>query len=639
MGTSLAVKLTTDHLLFHHATTAAQHWARYVTDNVADLEYIASGEQPSSASMEFFNWAQRIGLVYRYEIFNRQGFSQLVSDRDRTALVDVSEFSPSAVRAAKSHEPVVAVAAGDGIERPAFLAEAYVPVIVGGSPIAVVAAYVDQTEERDAVFHTFVIAAVGLCLMTALAFVVPAGAWYRRTKEKERADEQIRYLAHHDAMTGLDNRHRLTEKLQRALVSLPEQGGMLALHYLDLDRFKDVNDSLGHDAGDALIRTAAERLRNVARRQDVIARIGGDEFTVVQAGAVDRTEAEALAQRIIAALQQPFIINGQTVSIGASVGVAMAPSDAIDMARLMRCADLALYKAKADGRNCARFFTPQLDIDNRARIMLEQALRKAVANEGFELHYQPVYDGTKGRLVGFEALIRLPAYADDSTISPTVFIPVAEELDLIGPIGRWVLREACRDAAAWPEPLTVSVNLSPAQFVTGDLCDVVADALKQSGLDPRRLELEVTERLLLSDVEAVMRQLQGLREIGVSIVMDDFGTGYSSLSYLWRFHFDKIKIDRSLIGAHDGTEGKAEKVVKTIVSLGRSLNMQVTVEGIETDGQAQFVRGLEADQVQGFYFGHPMPAAEVSATVLSDFRRATAKPADDAEIVLRRAPA
>ena len=242
----------------------------------------------------------------------------------------------------------------------------------------------------------------------ALAFGVPALAWYRRTKEKERADEQIRYLAHHDAMTGLDNRFRLTEKLQRALISLPMNGGKLALHYVDLDRFKDINDSLGHDAGDALIQAAAERLRETARKKDVVARIGGDEFMIAQVDAADRGEAEALAERIVNALMKPFVIDGHVLTVSASIGVAMAPADAIDMAQLMRRADLALYKAKADGRNCFRFFSAQLDIEHQARISMEAALRDAVANDRFELHFQPVYESTSRTLVGFEALLRLP---------------------------------------------------------------------------------------------------------------------------------------------------------------------------------------------------------------------------------------
>jgi diguanylate cyclase (GGDEF)-like protein len=427
-------------------------------------------------------------------------------------------------------------------------------------------------------------------------------------------------------MTGLDNRYRLTEKLQRALIALPEHGGKLALHYVDVDRFKAVNDAFGHEAGDILIQLVAERLRAATRRKDVVARIGGDEFTVVQLDAGDRGEAEALAQRIITTLADPFVINGHSVSVSGSVGVAIAPHDAIDLAQLMRCADLALYKAKADGRNCARFFTAQLDADNHDRLMLETALREAVASEGFALYFQPVYDSSGKVLGGYEALLRLPRSDGQGMLSPTAFIPVAEELGLINDIGRWVLRQACKAAATWPEHLTVAVNMSPAQFAAGNVCDVVAAALAESGLKPERLEVEITEGLLLGDTDAVMTQLNKLKELGVSIVMDDFGTGYSSLSYLWRFHFDKIKIDRSFMTAFNQSDANAQTIVKTIVALGRSLHMQVTVEGVETGEQAAFVHGIAADQVQGFYFGRPMPETDIAADVLADFRRATAEP-------------
>jgi EAL domain-containing protein (putative c-di-GMP-specific phosphodiesterase class I) len=309
----------------------------------------------------------------------------------------------------------------------------------------------------------------------------------------------------------------------------------------------------------------------------------------------------------------------------------MAPSDAIDIAQLMRCADLALYKAKADGRNCARFFSSQLDIDNQARLTLEQALRHAVANDSFNLEFQPVYDSTNKTLAGFEALIRLPVFNDEGMISPSVFIPVAEDIGLIGYIDRWVLNKACHAATTWPEHLSVSVNLSPAQFSTGNVCAIVAQVLRESGLEPRRLELEITEGLLLSDTEAVMAQLNGLKALGVSIVMDDFGTGYSSLNYLWRFHFDKIKIDRSFMSAYGDANGNAETIVKTIVALGRSLNMQVTVEGVETDGQAAFVRNLDADQVQGFYYGRPMPESALGASMLAGMRSETAEPNDTSD--------
>ena len=465
-GTWMAVKITTDHLLYQDATSTAHGWARFLAASVTDLEQIASGEQPSAASMAFLQSARKSGEVFRYEIFNRGGYSQLVSERDKIALVDLSEHSADAARSIAAGQPIVDVNEGTSADRPAFFARAYVPVIVDGRPIAVVAAYVDETEQRKNFYNTFLIAAASLCLLMGLAFAIPAIAWYRRTKEKQQADRRIRFLAHHDALTGLANRPYLIEKLEKALAVLPVRGGSLAVHFIDLDRFKEVNDTLGHDGGDFLLKTVAERLRAAIRVDDVVARLGGDEFVVVQSGVTDKDQAEDFAQRIISALTAPIQFKEHEILATVSIGVALAPADGKCPERLLKSADLALYKAKADGRNCVRFFRPEMDTELQARIELERMIRDAVLHDRFELHYQPLFEMSDRRLIGFEALIRLPA-EDGTLIPPLVFIPVAEDMRLIDKIGAWVLREACRTAATWPEHLTVAVNLSPAQFLGG----------------------------------------------------------------------------------------------------------------------------------------------------------------------------
>jgi diguanylate cyclase (GGDEF)-like protein len=425
-------------------------------------------------------------------------------------------------------------------------------------------------------------------------------------------------MAHHDALTGLANRTQLVEKLQNALTALPSRGGGIAVHFIDLDRFKSVNDTLGHDGGDFLLRTVAERLRSVIRIDDTVARLGGDEFVVVQTGVSDRDQVKEFARRLTSAVTAPMKLREQAIVATVSVGVAVAPADGSNPERLLKSADLALYKAKADGRNCIRFFLAEMDTELQARFKLEKIVREAVLRDGFELHYQPVFEISERRLVGFEALIRLPA-EDGTLIPPLVFIPVAEDLRLIDKVGAWVLREACRTAATWPEYLTVAVNLSPAQFLAGSVSDIVAAALKEAGLAAHRLELEITETLLLGNSEAIMAELQRLKAMGVAIVMDDFGTGYSSLSYLWRFPFDKIKIDRSFMQGFEGSSRDAKVVVKTIIALGRELNMRVTVEGVETATQLAFLDKADGDQVQGFFFGRPVPASEVSANILNEF--------------------
>ena len=625
-GTGLIVKITTDYLLYQEATSTARSWARYIAESVRDLEEIAAGEQPSAASMAFFHVTRKADQVFRWMIFNQEGYSQLVADRDAIALVNLSEFSAEAARSVRLKQPIVDVKEGNSADLPSFFGKAYVPVIVDGKAIAVVAAYVDQTEARDRFSNTFLIAAASLCLLTGLAFTIPAIAWYRGTKEKQQADRRIRFLAHHDALTELTNRPYLIEQLEKILAVLPMRGGGLAVHFIDLDRFKEVNDTLGHDGGDFLLMTAAERLRAVIRAGDVAARLGGDEFVVVQSGVADKTQAEDFAQRIILALTAPIQFKAHEILATVSIGVALAPGDGSSSERLLKSADLALYKAKDDGRNCIRFFLPEMDTELEARIELERVIRNAVVHDRFVLHYQPLFEMSNRRLIGYEALIRLPA-EDGTLIPPLVFIPVAEDLRLIDKIGEWVLREACRTAATWPEHLTVAVNLSPAQFLAGSVSGIVAAALKETGLAAHRLELEITETLLLANTEAILAELQTLKAMGVAIVMDDFGTGYSSLSYLWRFPFDKIKIDRSFMQGFDGAGGDAETVVKTIIALGRELQVRVTVEGVETAKQAAFLDNANGDQAQGFFFGRPVPASEVSAGILADFERTLPKPA------------
>ena len=615
-GIWAGIKVTSDHLLYQDATSTARNWARLLADTVTDLEQIAAGEQPSSASMTLFNWAQKAGGVYRYEIYNIQGYSQLVSDRGVES-VNLSQFNPAALRSLAADASVVDMTAGTSPEQPAFYAQAYVPVLVDGRPVAIVAAFVDQTEKRDLFYNTSLIAVVSLCLAAAVSFGLPAFAWYRRTVEKKQADRRIRFLAHHDALTALANRPHLIEELERTLAVLPVRGGKLAVHFIDLDRFKEVNDQLGHDGGDFLLKVVAERLCAVIRADDMVARLGGDEFVVVQTGFADKEQAAAFAERLAAAMTVPIQLNGTEILPGATIGVAMAPDDGDTPARLLKSADLALYKGKADGRNCIRFFLPEMDADLNARIELEKTIRHAVLHDGFQLHFQPLYEMAERRLIGFEALIRM-AREDGTLVPPLTFIPVAEDMRLIEKIGAWVLREACRTAMTWPDHLTVAVNLSPAQFAAGSISEMVSGALKDTGLKPHRLELEITETLLLGDNESIMSELHKLKAMGVAIVMDDFGTGYSSLSYLWRFPFDKIKIDRSFMQAFDGADRDPETVVKTIIALGRELNMRVTVEGVETAKQAAFLDSAEGDQAQGYFFGRPVPASEIAANILAD---------------------
>jgi diguanylate cyclase (GGDEF)-like protein len=620
VGVWQGLKSTVDNLLYWDATAAAENWAKYVAENVTDIEDIADGQPPSAESMAFLIRTQQIRHVFGFEIINLHGNVQLASDGSKISSIRGAVHSDTAARAAQLGRPIISVKEGDPPVRPRIYSEAYLPVIIDGRPQAIVAAYVDLSEQQDHFRKAFSLAALALCLLISGAVGFPTIAWYRRTKEKQQADRRIRFLAHHDMLTGLSNRAQLIEKLENALALLPLRDGCLAVHFIDLDHFKDVNDTLGHDGGDFLLKTIAERLRAVARAEDVVARLGGDEFVVVQTRVSGKDEVEEFARSLISAVTAPMTLKEQEIVATASVGVALAPADGTNPERLLKSADLALYKGKADGRNCVRLFEPAMDAALQARIALEKTLRDAVLNERFILHYQPLFEVSGQRLIGFEALIRLPA-EDGTLIPPMTFIPVAEELRLIDKLGAWVLREACKTALSWPDSLTVAVNLSPAQFEAGSISAIVASALRETGLAPHRLELEITEALLLGNSEAIMTELQTLKSMGVAIVMDDFGTGHSSLSYLWRFPFDKIKIDRSVMQGFDASGRDAGTVVKTIIALGRELDMRVTVEGVETAKQAAFLDGADADQVQGFFFGRPVSASEVSAIILKDFQK------------------
>jgi diguanylate cyclase (GGDEF)-like protein len=430
-----------------------------------------------------------------------------------------------------------------------------------------------------------------------------------QTSERARAEAQIAHMAHHDALTGLPNRVNFREEMAKALART-RQGQSLAILCLDLDRFKGVNDTLGHPVGDTLLQLVAERLRECVRETDSIARLGGDEFAIVQVGCDQPIGSTALAQRLITSLSEPYEVDGHWVMIGASVGISVAPNDGDDPDQLLKNADMALYRAKTDGRGTYRFFEPEMDARMQARRELEMDLRKAVAQDELEVYYQPLINLKKNKISGFEALVRWN-HPTRGKISPAEFIPLAEEIGVINPLGEWVLNQACFDAMKWPKGIKVAVNLSSAQFRSGTLVFEVVSALAASGLSPHRLELEVTETIMLMDTEATLTTLHQLRELGVRISMDDFGTGYSSLSYLRKFPFDKIKIDQSFI--RDLSEGDdTVAIVRAVTSLGESFGMSTTAEGVETEEQLHRLRAEGCTEVQGYLFSAPVPAKKLA---------------------------
>ncbi len=450
------------------------------------------------------------------------------------------------------------------------------------------------------------------------------GGWvatYEDITERRRTESQIAYMAHHDALTDLANRVLFREEMEQALTDAQRNGTNVAVLCLDLDRFKDVNDSLGHQTGDTLLRAVAGRLRNCVPAGSLVARLGGDEFAVLQVGSKDSQDSAALAMRIVEAIGVPYTIEGHELVIGTSVGIAVASEEYVSPDRLLKHADLALYCAKADGRGTFRFFEPEMDAQLQARRTLEADLRKGLANSEFELFYQPQIDIRANEICGFEALLRWH-HPERGLVPPGEFIPVAEDIGLIAPLGEWVIEQACREAAGWPDAIKVAVNLSSVQFRNRGLVDVVARALSQSGLCPSRLELEITESALLQDNDTTLTILHQLRRLGVRIAMDDFGTGYSSLSYLRSFPFDKIKIDQSFV-RELSSRADCLAIVQSIANLGASLGMSTVAEGVETEDQFRQIRAAGCTEVQGFYFGRPKPARELVHT-LAALRRTMA---------------
>jgi diguanylate cyclase (GGDEF)-like protein/PAS domain S-box-containing protein len=427
--------------------------------------------------------------------------------------------------------------------------------------------------------------------------------------ERHKAEARIAYMAHHDGLTNLANREFYQERLKQALEEAEGGNKRVAVLCVDLDLFKNVNDSLGHPVGDRLLRLVADRLRSQVRGNNLAARLGGDEFAIIMASDVSPNEASDFAARLIKTLSAAYEIDGHEVVIGASIGIAMSPGDGTTSEELMRNADLALYRAKEDGGAVHRFFEREMDRQVQKRRDMELDLRRAFANGEFELHYQPLVDIATDRISGFESLLRW-RHPEKGMISPAEFVPVAEDIGLIVSLGEWVLREACSEAVKWPSEVKVAVNLSAVQFRSRNLVQVVISALAQSGLPPKRLELEITETVFLAETETNLAILHQLRELGVSISMDDFGTGYSSLSYLRSFPFDKIKIDRSFV-KDLAKRSDCVAIVRAISGLGRSLNITTTAEGVETIDQLDWLRAEGCNEVQGFLFSAAKPAAEV----------------------------
>ncbi len=436
----------------------------------------------------------------------------------------------------------------------------------------------------------------------------------RAEQERQQAQQQVSHMARHDVLTGLPNRVAFRETLQRHLAEAVARAPVAVLT-LDLDGFKAVNDAYGLATGDLLLREVAERLRLCLRADDdTLARLGADEFAIACTGLQQPDEAMAIAQRLVGIVQAPFKLDGQKIGIGASVGVAVASDDGDTADEAIRASAVALHHAKAAGGGSCLRYVRSMDAQLQERQALKLSLRDALARGEFEVHYQALVNLASDGITAFEALVRW-RHPERGMVSPAEFIPMAEETGLVTEIGEWVLREACRECAAWPGGIAVAVNLSPVQFRVGQLVDKVRGALEATGLCPSRLQLEITESVLLGNDDMNLRTLQQIRALGVKIAMDDFGTGYSSLGYLRSFPFDKIKVDRSFIA--DLPDGKSLAIIRAVAGIGKALSIATTVEGVETEAQLETVRREGFDEAQGYLFARPVPGAQVPGVIAS----------------------
>ena len=451
--------------------------------------------------------------------------------------------------------------------------------------------------------------------------------------ERKRAEARLAFMAQHDALTGLPNRNLLRQHMDEIMLHTRRGAEKIAVLVLGIDNFKSVNDTLGHGIGDKLLRGVGKRLRSMLREEDTLARLNSDEFAIVQSGLTRPEDAVLLARRLLEAIGDPFLLDGHSVVIGASIGIAMAPGDGDESEKLLKHADMALSRAKNDARGTFSFFEAGMDARAQSRRKIEIDLRDAIQNDVLRPYYQPLIDLASGRITGFEALVRWP-HPERGMISPAEFIPVAEETGLINGLGGLMLRRACLDAALWPGDVRVAVNLSPLQFRVGNLLSVVMDALRQSGLPAKRLELEITETLLLEKSSQVLATLHALRSLGVRISMDDFGTGYSSLSYLRSFPFDKIKIDQSFV-RDLGSNRDAQAIVRSIISLGIGLGVTITAEGVETEAELSCLRAEGCHEGQGYLFSHARPNAEIVKLLRAQSGADIDTPADAADQAAR----
>lgn len=607
------------------AAREADHWAQQFFRNTPDFENLLSTNAFSAEQLATLQETAEFGDIVQYQLYDASG--KLVVDHASGSAAATGAGDEQALDALRSGKAIASVGSPDRFLTDAqansaasgltFIAKVVLPIHRADGRIAgVVLAYVDQSEVRAA-FRT---ATNTLSITLSSIFTITLGGLFigflvaRKREGKSR--QHVDFLAKYDQLSHLYNRAGFKEKLEANVASGIIDPARMVVMFVDIDHFKHINDTYGHKAGDGFLNHVGQTISKCLQAPDFAGRFGGDEFVIV-AQRSDLAEAGRLAEHLQSMISTPIIVDGETISTSISIGIHFENHQSFTFDQRMHKADLALYQAKADGRNTHRFFTNELELGIARRRKVESAVLNGLNQGLFSLAYQPLLQEDSLKCIGFQALLRL-VDKDGESIPPEEFIPVAESVGAIGPIGLWVLNTAAEAACAWPEPLSVSVNLSVRQFADGHLAEAVSQTLTRTGLDPRRLELEITESLLMDASIDADAQLSALRDLGVSIAMDDFGTGYSSLGYLWKYGFDKLKIDRSFVIGIEDRDVRAREILETIIVLGHRLNMVVIAEGVENEAQADILSGMSCDQFQGFLYGRPMPAEDLPGFLLKN---------------------
>jgi diguanylate cyclase (GGDEF)-like protein len=615
----MLVNIAADRMVTSEADHYGTGWAEFLSRNIADLESLLKGETPSVETIIFLEQAKHHDELIEFRLFDNEGRQRLVSSELGEALSyqeKLTDAYPELARLIASGEeftiftkhPLLSASLARNVST------TFAPLHAKGRLIGWVEVIVNQDHHRHLIVESLVKIAIAMGLLLGL---VPAmGFWYS-SLQKKKVEQTLSFLTNHDPLTKLPNRTVFAAQLDEALKQAERRHEHTSILDIEIDRLRDLYEQFDRQSIDAVLIEFSNRLQTLAGPLGISARLSDSEFAVLKSSIHDAMEAAQFARAALQSLTQPVTAGNKSIFLNINIGLALAPTDGRSATELLKSADVALMSSKGVGRNTYRFFDSDTENTLRKRRAIETAVKEACEQKLFELHYQPVFELRSGRLTGFEALIRLnhPHYG---SISPAEFIPVAESIGLIGDIGSWTLVTACQMAAQWPDPLKVAVNLSPLQFRNGSMIAFARRSLEQARFPAYRLELEVTEGVLLDDTEYVREQLRALQETGVGIVLDDFGAGYSSLGYLWQFPFNKLKIDQSFVRAMD-SKSNVRNILRAIIGLGRSLNLPITAEGVETAEQAEYLRSLDCTEAQGYYFGRPVPATEVAAIILRNF--------------------